>query len=128
MEKHIVAADGIYAAKGYSHAIRTGPIVWTAGLVAHGQDGTIVGKGDIAAQVEQVYANLETVLGAHGLGLADVIKISMFATNILFRPAIMGARARYFPTSPPVSTFFVVSSLSTADQLFEMEAVALARD
>jgi enamine deaminase RidA (YjgF/YER057c/UK114 family) len=128
MDKQLVAAEGIYAAKGYSHAIRTGPIVWTAGLVAHGPDGQIVGKGDIRAQVDQVYDNLRAVLDAHGLGFADVIKITMFTTSVLFRPAIMEARARHFPTSPPVSTFFVVTSLSTADQLFEMEAVALARE
>ena len=128
MERHVAAAEGIYVAKGYSHAIRTGPIVWTAGLVAHGEDGRVVGKGDIAAQVEQVYENLRRVLADHGLGFPDVIKITMFATSILFRPTIMDARARYFPTSPPVSTFFVVTSLSTADQLFEMEAVALARE
>jgi enamine deaminase RidA (YjgF/YER057c/UK114 family) len=75
-----------------------------------------------------VYRNLRQALASCGLGFEDVVKITMFATSILFRPTIMEARGRYFPTNPPASTFFVVGSLSTADQLFEMEAVALARE
>ena len=128
MDKQIVEGSSIYPAKGYSHAVRTGPILWTAGLVAHDAVGTIVGKGDISAQVEQVYGNLKAVLESCGLSFGDVFKITMFATSILFRPVIMEARSKYFPSGPPASTFFVVSSLSTPDQLFEMEAVALVRE
>jgi 2-iminobutanoate/2-iminopropanoate deaminase len=126
MKKEIVSVDRVYPAKGYSHVVRTGPIVWTAGLVAHDAEGKIVGRGDIAAQVEQVYQNLSAALTSCRLGFEDVVKITMFATNILFRPTIMEARSKYFPANPPASTFFVVTSLSTADQLFEMEAVAIA--
>jgi enamine deaminase RidA (YjgF/YER057c/UK114 family) len=128
MQRESLSARAIYPATGYSHAVRTGPIIWTAGLVAHDAEGRIVGRGDIGAQVEQVYHNLRAVLESCGLGFADVVKIGMFTTSVLFRPVIMEARSRYFPSNPPASTFFVVSSLSTADQLFEMEAVALARD
>lgn len=126
MEKSNIQVQGIYPAKGYSHVVRTGPIVWTSGLVSHDVDGRIVGRGDIGAQVEQVYHNMKEALGTCGLDFSDVVKITMFATNILFRPTIMEARSRYFPTNPPASSFFVVTALSTADQLFEMEAMALA--
>jgi len=51
----------------------------------------------------------------------------MFATNMAFRPIIMDARSKYFPTNPPASSYFVVTALSTEHQLFEMEAIALAR-
>ena len=127
MEKTPVIVPQIYPAKGYSHVVRTGDFVWTAGLVSHGPDGLIVGRGDIDAQVECVYENVKHSLASCGLGFEDVVKITMFATNILFRPRIMEARAKYFPTKPPVSSFFVVTALSTADQLFEMEVMAVAR-
>jgi enamine deaminase RidA (YjgF/YER057c/UK114 family) len=127
MQKAIVTVPSIYPAKGYSHVVRTDPFVWTAGIVAHDANGQIVGRGDIGAQVEQVYKNVREALACCGLEFSDVIKITMFATNILFRPTIMEARAKYFPTNPPASSFFVVTALSTADQLFEMETVALAR-
>ena len=128
MQKTIVTVPGIYPAKGYSHAIKsTGPIVWTAGLVSHDDKGQIVGKGDIAAQVEQVYHNMKETLAASGCGFEDVVKINMFATNILFRPTIMEARAKYFPKNPPASSFFVVIALSTEHQLFEMEAMAVVK-
>lgn len=128
MEKTPVIVPGIYPAKGYSHVIKTGPLVWTAGLVSHGPDGAIVGRGDIDAQVECVYSNMKHALASVGLGYDDVIKITMFATNIMFRPRIMEARAKYFPTNPPASSFFVVTALSTPDQLFEMEAMAVAKE
>jgi len=127
MKKAIVTVPQIYAAKGYSHVVLTGPIVWTAGIVAHDAAGQIVGRGDIGAQVEQVYRNVRDALASCGLEFSDVVKITMFATNILFRPTIMEARSKYFPTNPPASSFFVVTALSTADQLFEMETVAVAR-
>ena len=126
MEKSNIQVQSIYPAKGYSHVVRTGPIVWTSGLVSHDVDGQIIGRGDIGAQVEQVYHNMKEALGTCGLDFSDVVKITMFATNILFRPAIMEARSRYFRTNPPASSFFVVTALSSADQLFEMEAMALA--
>lgn len=128
MEKSVFQANNVYPAVGYSHLVKTGPIVWTSGLVAHGSDGKIVGRGDIDAQVEQVYTNMREALATVGLDFSDVIKITIFATNILFRPRIMEARSKYFPTDPPASSFFVVTALSSADQLFEMEAMALARE
>ncbi|MBX3513376.1 MAG: RidA family protein [Xanthobacteraceae bacterium] len=127
MEKKPVIVPQIYPAKGYSHVVRTGDFVWTAGLVSHGADGLIVGRGDIDAQVECVYSNVKHSLASCGLGFEDVVKITMFATNILFRPRIMEARAKYFPNNPPVSSFIVVTALSTADQLFEMEVMAVTR-
>jgi enamine deaminase RidA (YjgF/YER057c/UK114 family) len=127
MEKATVAVPRIYPAKGYSHIVQTGPLVWTAGIVAHDANGRIVGRGDIGAQVEQVYHNMHEALSSCDLEFSDVVKITMYATNILFRPTIMEARAKYFPVDPPVSSFFVVTALSTADMLFEMEAVALKR-
>ena len=128
MEKLHLPAKNVYPAVGYSHVVKTGPIVWTSGLVSHDADGKIVGRGDIGAQVEQVYQNMSEALATCDLDFSDVVKITMFATNVLFRPTIMEARSKYFPTDPPASSFFVVTALSSADQLFEMEAMALARE
>ncbi len=132
MEKSHMQAGSIYPARGYSHVVRTGPIVWTSGLVSHDADGRIVGRRDIGAQVEQVYSNMKEALATCGLDFSDVVKITMFATNILFRPTVMEARSRYFPEKPVVAPapgrLFVVTALSSADQLFEMEAVALVRE
>ena len=128
MEKSHLQAKNGYPAVGYSHVVKTGPIVWTSGLVSHDADGKIVGRGDIGAQVEQVYQNMSEALATCDLDFSDVVKITMFATNVLFRPTIMEARSKYFPTDPPASSFFVVTALSSADQLFEMEAMALARE
>jgi enamine deaminase RidA (YjgF/YER057c/UK114 family) len=125
MKKEAVQSRAIYPARGYSHAVRTGPIVWTAGIVAQDAEGNIVGRGDIAVQTEQVFQNVKTVLESMGLGMEDVVKITIFATSVLFRPVIMAARSKYFQADPPASTFFVVSSLSTPDQLVEMEVVAV---
>jgi len=127
-KKAIVPTKNVYTAKGYSHAVRVGPLLITAGIVAHDAEGRIVGKGDIAAQVEQVYHNLGAVLNSADLGFEDVVKITIFTTNVLFRPVIMEARRKYFPVDPPASTFFVVTSLSTADQLVEIEAIAAIKE
>jgi enamine deaminase RidA (YjgF/YER057c/UK114 family) len=52
-----------------------------AGQTAAGPDGEIVGRGDIVKQFEQTLKNLETVVGAHGGKLTDIVKLQMLVTN-----------------------------------------------
>lgn len=127
-KKTVVSPKNVYPAKEYSHAVRVGPLLMTAGIVAHDPEGRIVGKGDIAVEVEQVHQNLGAVLKSAGLGFEDLVKVTIFTTNVLFRPVIMEARRKYFPVDPSASMFFVVTNLSAADQLVEIEAMAAVKE
>ena len=112
----------------YSHAVRMGDLIFVAGQVAHDVDGNLVGEGDVAAQTEQVFANLKAVLEAAGSGMDKVGKVTVLTTNLEYRPLIHAIRARAFEEAGhlPASTFAVVSSLADPKWLVEIEAVAVA--
>jgi enamine deaminase RidA (YjgF/YER057c/UK114 family) len=110
----------------YSHAVKMGNLVFVAGQVALDADGNLVGEGDVAAQTEQVFHNLKTVLEAAGSGLDKVGKVTVLTTKLDYRPTIHGIRSRIFQEVGrfPASTLAVVSSLADPRWLVEIEAVA----
>lgn len=121
-----IQPKGVYEAKGYSHAVKRGNIVFVAGQVSKGVDNQLVGQGDIVAQVDQVFRNLKLVVEASGATLADVVKLNIYTTDLKhFRPFIKDGRDKYFETHPPATTFLVVSSLADPGFLLEIDAVAL---
>src|SRR5574341_1538953 len=125
MAREVIRPTTVHPVKAYSHAIRNGTLLHVAGEVALDPQGNLVGKGDIAAQAEQVFANLKAVVEAAGGVLAHIAKITTYTTNLAYRPIIADVRARYFPTDPPASTFLVIGSLAEPGFLLEVEAVAV---
>jgi enamine deaminase RidA (YjgF/YER057c/UK114 family) len=112
----------------YSHVARvdvgTGALVFVSGQVALGDDGTLVGPGDMAAQSERVFALLEAVLAAEGATFADLVSIRTYVTDMR-RLADYGAvRARYLADPPPTSTTVAVAALFLPEALVEVEVVA----
>lgn len=126
MTKRVVAPPFIHTTAGYSHAVQAGNTLYIAGQVAIDPEGTLVGEGNIEAQVEQVWRNLKSVLGYAGGSVDDIVKITVFTTDIAYRPAIAAARDAVFPNGRfPASTFLVVQSLARPELLVEIEAIAV---
>ncbi len=124
MRRESIAVRNVHKTTGYSHAAKSGGLVFTAGQVAQDVEGAVVGKGDIEAQAVQVFENLKAVLAASGATLDDVVKLTTYTTSLAYRPKIAEVRARYFQTYFPPNTFVVVASLATPEYLLEIEAVA----
>lgn len=127
MTKQIINPHGVSKPQGYSHAVRkSGTPVFLAGQVALDADGKLVGDGDVAAQVEQVFQNLRTVVTACGGTLDDVVKLTIYVTDVSHRAAVAAARLRHFPDGQyPASTYVVISALAAPLLLVEIEAVAM---
>lgn len=127
MSKEIVNPPGVAAPQGYSHAVKKrGTPVFIAGQVALDADGKLVGEGDAAAQVEQVFRNLRTVIEGCGGTMADVVKLTIYVTDASYRGAVVAARQRHFPDGRyPASTYLVISALAVPQLLVEIEAVAM---
>ena len=110
----------------YSHvvAVEGRRMIFIAQL-ARDHDGNIVGKGDMRAQIRQVGENLRTALAAAGVTLNDLVKTTMFVTDIdeFFRHA--DVRMEYFGPALPTSTTVEVRRLAHPDLLVEVEAIAM---
>lgn len=127
MAKQVINPSSMSTPTGYSYAVKKqGTPVFIAGQVALDGQGKIVGEGDVAAQVEQVYQNLRTVVEACGGTMEDIVKLNVYTTDLAYRPAIGAARQRHFKDGQyPASTFVVISSLAQPQFLVEIEAVAM---
>ena len=110
----------------YAHAVRAeGPLLFVSGVVPVDAKGNLVGGDDVAAQTRAVFANLADVLAAAGAGLADVVKVTVFLTDISDRPRINPVRQEVFGAVRPASTLVEVSRLAIAGAKVEIEAVAV---
>jgi enamine deaminase RidA (YjgF/YER057c/UK114 family) len=127
MAKQIINPASMAKPTGYSYAVKkTGTPVFIAGQVALDGNGQLVGAGDAAAQAEQAFRNLKTVVEACGGTMDDIVKITVFVTDATYRPAIAEARQRHFSAGNyPASTYLVVSALAVPQLLVEIEAVAM---
>jgi 2-iminobutanoate/2-iminopropanoate deaminase len=122
--------DGVSKGRAtlYSHCVRvTNPTatLYLAGQLARDENGQTVGVGDIRAQTEQVIKNIRTILRAEGADLQNLVKVTVFTTDIRHFEAISEVRRRYFPDHLPASTMVEVSKLAQPDLLIEIEGVAV---
>jgi enamine deaminase RidA (YjgF/YER057c/UK114 family) len=110
----------------------TGPAktIYIGGQDAVDASGAIVGKGDIQAQMEQVFQNLQAALKASGAELENIIKWNIYILQGQpLRPAfevsqrIWGGRP-----NPPAITVMFVAGLAHPDFLVEMDAIAVVSE
>jgi enamine deaminase RidA (YjgF/YER057c/UK114 family) len=127
MTKQIIHPPGMPAPRGYSYAVKQrGTLVFISGQVSIDASDQLVGENDAAAQVEQVFRNLRTVVEASGGTLDDIVKLNIYVTDAAYRPAVVAARQRHFQEGRyPASTYVVVSALALPQLLVEIEAVAM---
>ena len=111
----------------YTQAIMTKPgrLLFIAGQTASDANGNVVGKGDIEAQVTQVYENIKTVLKEAGGTLQDVVKTTTYITDIKYRDGLGKVRSRFYEKDPPTSTLIVVKGLAQEAYMVEIEAIAV---
>jgi len=112
----------------YSHVVTvggTGKIVFIAGQLARDIEGNCVGKGDMRAQMEQTFQNLDRCLRAAGATWADVVKTNTYVTDFDEFQKCADVRMRYFGMATPTSTTVGVTRLAGPDFMIEIEAVAV---
>ena len=109
----------------YTDAVRAGELLFVSGCVPVDGEGRLVGRDDVVAQARQVLANVEAVLTAAGATFADVVKVTVYLTDIADRAAINPVRQEVFGDTRPASTLVEVSALAIPGAKLELDAVAL---
>ncbi|GII32289.1 hypothetical protein Pmi06nite_57310 [Planotetraspora mira] len=110
----------------YSHATRTGDLLFVSGQVALDEKGEVVGEGDMARQSEFILGNLERILEDQGSSFDRVLHVRTFLTDMSLLREYGDVRSRYFTGEPPASTTVEVSRLFQPGLLIEVEVVAAA--
>jgi len=118
-------------ALNFSHGVDArgaGQVLFCAGQTSVGPDGRALHRGDMAAQLDRAFDNLETVLEQAGLTLANVVRLNYYVTDIdAFAAARATVEARLGSMAvKPAGILLGIARLADADLLVEIEATAVA--
>ena len=126
MSREEIRVEGL--AEPISHftdAVRAGGFLHVSGIVAVDSQGRLVGGDDVVEQTRQVLDTMRTVLAAGGCSFEDVVKVTIFLTDIDDRPKINPLRQEAFGATRPASTLVEVPRLAVEGAKVEIECVAV---
>lgn len=123
MPRKTYSAPGAVAVGPYSHAVEAGDFVFLSGQTPLDPATKALVPGDVAAQTEQVFANLSAVLGAAGLTSDDVVKVNVFLTDMADFAAMNAVYAGKFSAPYPARSTIAVAGLPLGAKV-EIEMIA----
>lgn len=112
---------------GYSVVIGDTKLIFTTGQIAQDKDGQVVAPDDVAKQAEYVYESLAKILAEDGATLDDVVKTTVFVTDMNDFSKISAVRNKYLKNAEPVSTLVEVNKLVKEGCKVEIEVIAVVK-
>lgn len=113
----------------YTQAVRLGDRLIVSGTVSVDAQGRLIGRGDMRAQIRQIYATLSRLLAAQGADLSHVVKETVYTTQMKRFLAAADERARAYRAVPaprlPASSWIGVAHLVAPEHWVEIEIEAL---
>lgn len=130
--KEVVRVSKLFASRRpFSNGVRAGNQLYVAGQLPVDGEGRTVGAGDVRRQTRQVLENIRAVVEAAGGTLADVVKTTVYLTDMNHHAAVNEVYVEFFPADFPARTTVQVSALAPAMAgegspfLVEIDAVAV---
>lgn len=118
-----IAADSVSSSSLYSQGISAGQFLFTSGQIGWNNSTNQLENKTFEDEVIQSLENIRAILKSAMLDLNDVIKITIFITDINQFDGLNNVYLKYFPTHKPARSCVVVSSLAKGAKV-EIEAVA----
>ncbi|MGH7826609.1 MAG: RidA family protein [Candidatus Binatia bacterium] len=114
-------------AEYYAHVTKAGNMVFVAGQAAVDKDGKMVGVGDITAQAEEVFRQLQECVRSAGTDLSHVVKLNTYLTRPEDNRPVGAVRSKYLRDAGllPASTMVIVARLARPEMLIEIECIAV---
>jgi enamine deaminase RidA (YjgF/YER057c/UK114 family) len=129
MALELVNPDGLPTPDSYTQVVTAtgGRLVFVAGQVADDADSNLVGRGDLAVQARQAFANLGRALAAVGARPEQVTKITIYVVGLKpeSQPDISAARVAVFGDHKPADCLIGVQTLAMPGFLIEVDAIAV---
>ena len=102
----------------WSNCLVVNGVAYLAGMTAGG------GEGDEYAQAKAIFTKIRHLVEAAGGSMADILKVTIFVTDITQREKVWQARREFFTGNFPASTLVQVAALANPSLKVEIEAVA----
>lgn len=107
----------------YTDAVRFGNLLFISGLAPLDAEGRLVGGDDPAAQTRKIFESMRLILKEAGADFRDVLRVTVYLTDIEDRPKVNPVRQEFFGETRPASTLVEVSALVVPGMRVEIEAV-----
>ncbi len=119
----VVDVPGLPPPGQFTHVAKKGKFVFISGQTAVPEADR--GNLDAGAQAERVFGYLKQAIEAAGGNMSDIIKITIFLTDLSQFPSILEWRPKFFDQPYPTATCIVVDSMVRRDMIMEIEATAI---
>jgi 2-iminobutanoate/2-iminopropanoate deaminase len=120
-----ISPPGVPAPRGpYSPAVRAGDSIYVAGQVPIDPATNQPTLGDIRRETRQVLNNVKRILEGCGASLADVVRTTVYLTDVKDFAAMNEVYAEYFGEAKPARTTIAVAALPLAGAKLEIDAIA----
>jgi reactive intermediate/imine deaminase len=107
----------------YTDAVAWGDTLYISGIAPLDAAGRLVGGEDVVAQTRQIFENMKLILEAAGASFADVLRVTVYLTDVSDRTRINPIRQAYFGSARPASTLIEVPALAIPGMKVEIEAI-----
>ena len=107
----------------YTDAVAWGDTLYISGIAPLDAAGRLVGGEDVVAQTRQIFENMKLILEAVGASFADVVRVTVYLTDVSDRTRINPIRQAYFGSARPASTLIEVPALAIPGMKVEIEAI-----
>jgi len=124
MKKEYISPNALFEPLGWSHAVKVDNTIYLAGMVGFDENRKVV-EGGFEAQTIKTFENIKLTLEAAGASLKDVVKMTVYVTDMDNIIKFREIRARYFSPPTPASTGVEISRLILPELLVEIEAIAV---
>ena len=125
MKKIISTSEAPAAVGPYSQAIRIGNLVFCSGQIPLDPETGEIVPGDVNAQTRRVMENITAVLRAEGLNFENIIKTTIFLTNLTDFQTVNELYGSHFKSDPPARSTVQVAALPKGANV-EIEVIAAA--
>ncbi|MBM3645720.1 MAG: RidA family protein [Alphaproteobacteria bacterium] len=108
----------------WSNCLLVDGVAYVSGLTARAGDGSALKDQDEYAQARIIFGKMKGLIEAAGGAMSDVVKITVFVTDIRNNTKVWAARREFFSGDFPASTLVEVRALAVPEILVEIEAIA----
>ncbi|HVE34738.1 MAG TPA: RidA family protein [Gemmatimonadaceae bacterium] len=123
-QKQVIVPPGMQASATLSPGTRAGDIVYTSGQLGVSRD---TADNTIQAQTKRSLESVQKVVEAAGSSMANVLKCTVFLTDVKDFQGMNSAYTQFFPKEPPARSTVVVAALVSAAAKVEIECIAAAK-
>lgn len=123
-QRHISPHVAEYPPGHWSNCLRVGDIAYVSGMTSRASDLKTIEGENAYEQARIIFTKIRHCVEAAGGRIDDVVKITIFVTDIRFNQEVWRARREFFSGDFPASTLVQVAGLGTPQTLVEIDAIA----